>query len=246
MCTVTFLPRGHAYLLAMNRDERLTREAALAPQENTVEGVVALYPREASGGTWIAANEFGVTLALLNRNSEDPGAACTSRGTLIPRLIALETAREVGESLAAADLNQVVAFRLIGVFPGEQCVAEWRWSGSGFRALTRPWRARHWFSCGISDTTATRERGRQCRRAWRASDAASIEWLRELHASHGQAAGAFSVCMHRADAATVSYTEVGWDSQELVIAYSAGPPCSGLKMNLRSITRQRQRGALSV
>ena len=35
MCTLTFIPKPNGYLLGMNRDERLTREAALAPEATT-------------------------------------------------------------------------------------------------------------------------------------------------------------------------------------------------------------------
>jgi len=46
MCTLTFIPKPNGYLLGMNRDERLTREAALAPEATRVANVSAVYPRE--------------------------------------------------------------------------------------------------------------------------------------------------------------------------------------------------------
>ena len=46
MCTLTFIPKPNGYLLGMNRDERLTREAALAPEATRVANIDAVYPRE--------------------------------------------------------------------------------------------------------------------------------------------------------------------------------------------------------
>jgi len=50
----------------MNRDEKLARPAGLPPKEKMVNGHVALCPSEPGDGTWIAVNDQGVTLALIN------------------------------------------------------------------------------------------------------------------------------------------------------------------------------------
>jgi hypothetical protein len=49
--------------------------------------------------------------------------------------------------------------------------------------------------------------------------------MRRLHQNHGAAAGPFSICVHRDDAATLSYTEVEVTSRELVMRYRPGQPC---------------------
>ncbi len=67
MCTFTFIPKPQGYLLGMNRDERLTREAALPPVA-VASALPAVYPRESGGGTWIGSNAAGITFALLNQN----------------------------------------------------------------------------------------------------------------------------------------------------------------------------------
>src|SRR6478736_5938086 len=85
MCTLTFIPKPQGYLLGMNRDERLTRELALAPTAIIASGLPAVYPREQGGGTWIGSNSSGITFALLNQN---PGSHAQmkerSRGGVIP------------------------------------------------------------------------------------------------------------------------------------------------------------------
>ena len=57
--------------------------------------------------------------------------------------------------------------------------------------------------------------------------AGSRDWLRRLHRSHRPARGAHSTCVHRADAGTVSYTEVEVEARRVRVGYVAGPPCRG-------------------
>jgi hypothetical protein len=90
------------------------------------------------------------------------------------------------------------------------------------------WDVRHWFSSGVSDEMARKVRGSTCYEAWRRRDAGSSEWLRGLHASHSPARGSFSICVHRPDAATVSYTEAAFTGNDLFMRYHAGHPCQAL------------------
>ena len=71
---------------------------------------------------------------------------------------------------------------------------------------------------------ATRAR-RKFLRASRQRSTGSPVWLRRLHRSPAPHAGPFSTCMHRADAATVSYTDVAVPSRRAVMSYHAGAPC---------------------
>jgi hypothetical protein len=50
--------------------------------------------------------------------------------------------------------------------------------------------------------------------------------LRRLHRSHSPEAGPFSTCMHRSDAATVSYTEITAFSRKARLRYHAAAPCN--------------------
>ena len=68
-------------------------------------------------------------------------------------------------------------------------------------------------------------RGEACRVAWQEQDAGSLAWLRRLHSSHGLAAGPFSVCAHRPDAGTVSYSQIEFDANSAAFRYADGPPC---------------------
>lgn len=226
MCTLSFVAKANGYLIGMNRDERLTRPLALPPQVTGAGTMEAVYPREDGSGTWIAANALGISFALLNRNAPPTGAAkLRSRGEVIPALLEASSARDAAATMERMDLHGILPFRLIGFFPGEATLAQWNWDTHQLQRFKLPWQARHWFSSGISDELAREVRGLTCSQAWRHRNAGSADWLRGLHASHAPALGSFSVCMHRPDAASVSYTEIIHESTHLTMRYHTGQPC---------------------
>src|SRR5438552_1368403 len=82
MCTISFVPKLRGFYLAMNRDEKFTRSTALPPAIVDLADRRAIFPREQEGGTWIAANDAGVCLALINwhRVERQPVRSLASRG----------------------------------------------------------------------------------------------------------------------------------------------------------------------
>jgi hypothetical protein len=227
MCTVSFLPAEDGFHLAMNRDEQLSRRAALPPDIFTRGALRALYPHELSGGTWVGVNEAGLALALINWYSQPqrkPGRI-VSRGVVIPALLAAETMTEAGELLASLGVGAMNPFRLIIASSRERSLREWRSSGDALEVVASPWQRAHWFSSSFDEAEANRVRGLTCARAARRSRPASATWLRKLHASHHPSKGAFSICMHRIDACTVSCTELSVGDGAAAMTYSAGPAC---------------------
>lgn len=227
MCTVSLIARRNGYALAMNRDEKLSRVAGLPPARQTVAGHAALSPSEPGGGTWIALNDFGVTLALINWYSV-PGQTRrgnVSRGSVIRAAQTAGSADEVEHALRALPLRRINPFRLIGVFPGSREVWEWRWNLKQLKAHRHPWRMGQWVSSGWDEPAAQRIRGRVFRQARRKKSAGTLAWLRRLHRSHVPGCGAGSICMHRADATTVSYTEVVLTFTHARMRHHQGAPC---------------------
>ena len=67
MCTVTFVAAKNSYFITSNRDENLMRKPALIPQLYRQKNTILLYPKDAeAGGTWIAINDKGHAVVLLN------------------------------------------------------------------------------------------------------------------------------------------------------------------------------------
>lgn len=230
MCTLTFIPKPGGYLLGMNRDESVRREKAQSPVVLEQGGVQAAYPQESStGGTWIATNSAGITLALLNQNrGPSAGPKLRSRGFVIPSLIHAPSMKEMVEGFHQLDLSGLLPFLLAAFFPGEKMIAEWKWDGRLLQLRPWTWRQRNWFSSGISDSIATQVRGAFVRDALRRRDAGSPDWLRRVHASHAPVRGSFSVCVHRPEAESVSYTEIMHLGNQTSLHYHAGRPCEAL------------------
>src|SRR6266704_5675873 len=228
MCTLTFVPAEDGYLVGMNRDELLTRPVALPPKVFERSGIEIVYPQEPSGGAWIACNGQGNLLALLNwsgSESHNLGEKRRTRGLAIPELIGLTDLSATDSHFHQMNLDGLFPFRLVGIFRSEKVVNEWRWDGTAKQLLRLPWARKHWFSSSLSDSLAEKERRRACEAAAGGPAAGSNGWLRRLHRSHVPRPGPFSVCVHRLDAATVSYTEVRCGGSQFAMDYLDGNPC---------------------
>lgn len=241
MCTLSVITRNNGYLLAMNRDERIARGAGTLLELHQVNGTTAIYPSDGVGGTWIAANEYGITLALLNWNDPAPNGTASvrtrSRGRVIPALINSRSLLELYEVLRISHFMGMQAFRLVGVFPSEPGIWEWRWDSAQLESKVHEWKPQHWFSSSLSDEGATSFRGAACREAHLAWDAGSPAWLRRLHASHAGGPGPFSLCVHRDDVKTLSYSEVIVTGGKVHMGHSLGTSCSGAQIHSTEIER---------
>jgi hypothetical protein len=229
MCTLTIVTGNDEYIMAMNRDEKIARGAGLPPEIHEVDGTRAVYPSDGNGGTWVATNEYGVALALLNWNAigmRSRDDKRRSRGRVIPALIDSRSLSDLHEVFGASNFTGMMPFRLVGVFPSEEEIWEWRWHSAQLECQVHEWESRHWFSSSLSDERAESLRGAACRTARHESDAGSPRWLRRLQASHADGPGPFSLCVHREDVKTLSYTEVMLNSGSVRMCHFLGSPCT--------------------
>jgi hypothetical protein len=235
MCTVSFIARERGYLLGMNRDEQIMRVAGLPPAERVVDGITVVAPREPNGGTWIAVTEVGMTFALINWYSVQARVRgeTISRGQVVLAASATSAIEAARERLEKLPLEKINPFRLIGIFPASQEVFEWRWDLRTLSEKSSDWETQQWISSGFDEPKAQEVRSRIFRAAQKQRTFGTIGWLRRLHASHGPECGPFSTCMHRGDAATVSYTEVAVSSRQAVMRYRAKSPCEGARFATR-------------
>jgi hypothetical protein len=221
MCTVSVVPVGDGFRLMCNRDELTTRPLARPPRRTTIHGVGAMFPVDPeSGGTWVAANDAGLVLALLNRVSRcrkpriraearhvhDDRPVVRTRGEIVPRLIGCRDLTHVGETLHALNLGVYKPFCLVAVHWHEMLTA----TGDGPRlrvATACLNRAFAFTSSSLGDADAERLRLPLFQTlVVRARNPLSGQ--RRFHDHQWPACPAFSVRMRRADARTVSQTIV--------------------------------------
>jgi len=229
MCTLSIVPGEEGYVLGMNRDERIARSPASWPSTVVAGSTEVVYPRDAAGGTWIAVNEHHMAYALLNWNDVFPRGVrlqkTRSRGFVIPQVLRLSSQAQVQSTLRNLNCAGMHPFRLIGVFPANRQIREWRWDTMRLYSQRHTWQSRHWFSSSLSDHKAQTLRGEVCQRAWAEEEAGSLLWLRKLHASHANGPGSFSICVHREDVRTLSYTEVTCTADAIHLSYFPVNPC---------------------
>jgi len=238
MCTVTFIPGVHGYRLAMNRDERRTRVKGRFTGPRLLDGLSVLGPSEPAGGMWACANAATGAFALVNWYSkpapriENP----ISRGTLVKALAGSRQSGEVEARLFKQPLERVRPFRLIVLFGTDQSLREWRWDAAEVTCVDHAWSSRQWASSGYDEPAARQSRQKVFEAALARKGAGELEWLRALHGSHEPEKGAVSICMHREEAATVSYTEIELNAKRIRISYCDGAPCESDRWQEREIS----------
>ena len=231
MCTLTWLFNEDAqgYSLFFNRDELKTRKRALPPHmQQTQNGVSFLAPTDAdAGGTWLAVNQYGLTICLLNNYTAiDPdNRVFKSRGEIVVALIDSHSIASVEEKLLAMDLSFYRGFQVV-IFQHE--VKEFSWDNISLTQLIPK----------VPVTSSSYDSKAVCnnRQQYFQSMAkpVDINSLSDFHRSHinedmtlieGKPDNINSVCMHRALSKTVSQCSVQVCADQVSIAYSDGSPC---------------------
>lgn len=237
MCTVTIVPMGErsgGIRMACNRDELRTRPLALPPQRRTAGNRQFLAPIDpVSDGTWVAANDAGLLMTLLNANpaKDDQNrqnrhpSNLQSRGSIIPSLMGCSDTPSAIERIQSVDVLRYPPFRLIMV-DVEQLV-DTRSDGRTLNVRSSPLGNCPWMfaSSGLGDHLVIPPRQELFDEMFRGMDEAS--WLaaqEEYHRHQWPDRKELSVCMSRPDARTVSCTTITLDVREVRMKYHPGPP----------------------
>lgn len=222
MCTVSWSHNKDGYQLLFNRDERRTRKPAAEPRLAVRDGVRILAPADGDfGGTWIGTNEFGVSLCLLNGAnltgaSDSSIAPLRSRGLFLLDVVPLPSVTAISNFVREADLSTLAPFTLAALEPGQPALVL-EWNGSRKTALFEA-ADRFMVTSSSFDTEAVRS-SRQKEYQRLSSDAFAF------HYSHGPEPSAYSTCMHRPDAETVSFSWIRVSPAETDFFYVPAAPC---------------------
>jgi hypothetical protein len=229
MCTLSWvpLPKERGYALAMNRDERRTRARGLAPARVELRGVPVLLPTDPeAGGSWVSVNALGMSLALLNRYEETPhdaGTAYTSRGLLIRDLAGLEGPESARRELENRGLEQYRPFTLVSI--GRDSPPHlFEWNGRALTSTVVEAAGLVRTSSGSDQAEAERVRGELFRAAAEEPGGLNPSKLEALHRSHLPKIGPLSICMHRDEASTVSFSLITVLINKTLFSYVDGPP----------------------
>lgn len=232
MCTLTLAPLSDRRVrVAFNRDEQPTRPPALPPTVRAVGDRRAVFPTDPpSGGTWLAVNDAGLMLAVLNVTPANPPAAGgrQSRGTIIPALLNCDTPAEaLAELEQAFDYRTFAPFRLVVV--GNGLAADVRWDGRQPMVMTRLLGGTPllFTSSGLGDHLVEGIRRELFDQFFAAPAADWAAAQDEYHRHRWPGREHLSVNMKRDTARTVSHAVVTIDDDTAAFAYHPAAPQEG-------------------
>ncbi|MGE5926297.1 MAG: hypothetical protein ACM357_03000 [Gemmatimonadota bacterium] len=229
MCTLSWLPRDDGHILWHGRDERTTRAPGHPPSVVRRGALQAIAPRDPdAGGTWIGANELGLTFGLANLYPPEgvtagaPVPGLVTRGRIIDYLLGAATAVEARELLGAMNPAVFAPFTLAVLEPGRVPELH-RWDGSRLEARTVAAPGLLLTSSGAGSRIEALRRREYARLAPGNPPAAGD--IEAVHRSHLDSLGADSFCMHRPEAETASLTRIEVGARVITMTYTPGPPC---------------------
>ena len=225
MCTMTWFTKDGGYELFFNRDERISRRQAKLPTIEQQNGVEYISPTDSdAGGSWIASNQYGITVCLLNHyqfEQIETYKVWTSRGEIV-RSFAQTTDLDSAEYyFNELDLNDYRAFRMFIIDQqGDNRLFVWDGHCARIeRNVTTP------KSSSSVDSKNVKKKRKDLFRDLNLIESKSVQSYINYHSSHLPSRSKDSVCMHRDDANTVSLSHVSVSKQGIEFSYADGSPC---------------------
>jgi len=225
MCTMTWFTKDDGYELFFNRDERLSRRRAELPTIQNDNGVEYISPTDSdAGGTWIAVNQYGVTVCLLNHYQFEQIATYKnwiSRGEIV-RAFSVTTDVDAAErAFKKVDLDDYRAFRMFIIdHQGRNVLFVWDGHSARIeRNVSTP------KSSSSVDSKNVKSKRKKLFADLNLVESKQSKDYINYHASHLPNKSKDSVCMHREDAKTVSLSHVVVSSEGVSFAYADGSPC---------------------
>ena len=174
------------------------------------------------GGTWIAVNEYGVGLCLLNGRAGPAGAR--SRGLIIPDLVWAGCIDDCALLLRNMALASFTPFTLLMLEPAKQSIVA-DWDGSSLDLNAGGDRQMPLTSSSFDAEGVRRARLDEFARHTGSRSAIEPSDLYRFHSFHGHSPDAYSPCMHREDAETVSFSWAVVSPREIRFLYLPVAPC---------------------
>jgi len=222
---MTWFVKDNGYELFFNRDESVSRSRAQKPSVQYIEDVRYISPTDVdAGGTWIAVNQFGVSVCLLNHYQYEQIATYkkwVSRGEIVRSFA--NTNNLVSAELKFKDLSldDYRAFRMFIIDRfGNNFLCIWDGHSSRIEmSVSTP------KSSSSVDAKHVKTARKKLFRDVGLQDSYNTSKFLEFHAGHTPNKSQESVCMHRTDANTVSLSHIVVDGDTINFSYADGAPC---------------------
>ncbi|MBK1876999.1 NRDE family protein [Pelagicoccus mobilis] len=222
MCTASWRADGGRFSLCFNRDERRSRKEALPPKllERSGPRTLAAIDPE-GGGTWLAVNECGLCVYLLNNYAAQarvkPLGEAVSRGKL-PLELSLCLSRESANATLLKELDLSCFNPFLIALADRSEVSVFAWDGVALLPveLARPLLTTSSYKTEEIESYRTKEYER--RLAERSGLTASERFAYHTELAHADPA--FNPLMLRADSRTHSVSVVEVDEKGIRYRYA--------------------------
>lgn len=245
MCTVSWQFDNTGYQLYFNRDELSTRQQAHSPKVKQHQGIHFIAPTDPdAGGTWISVNEHGVTLCLLNNyaaQAQLSGNNWVSRGQLVHELSHANNLDNLISNVTKRALETYRPFDLLALTLNNQS-CQLRWDGDRLKIIKSP--DMPLTSSSFQTDAVIQSRLQQFRQNTDINKP-QTEQHKQYHASHSPERGGFSVCMHRDNGQTVSFSHISVTEIQARFDYFDGSPCRAGKAHTTKLNIKSQSNLIS-
>ncbi|MDQ7050933.1 MAG: NRDE family protein [Enterobacterales bacterium] len=255
MCSLSWFKDNDKLVIYFSRDEMNSRSRARLPEIVSYSNAQVIMPIDPdAGGSWLSVNQRGVFIGLLNAYPKiAKNQACSqlshltkstsgptsilkvSRGKIVKDLAATSNLQEVHNYFLDQDLNQFKPFTFIFI----NHLQQWQfcWDSQQLEILALP---QFISSSSWSNGAVVSYRQQQFNQL----KSIGRDELLAFHQCHHATDQAFSLCMHRDDAKTVSLSEIRLTDLNVSYRYWDGSPC-GVKPSKPIHLSRRKPAAVS-
>lgn len=222
---MTWFTKEGGYELFFNRDEQLSRRRAELPTIQKSETVEYISPTDSdAGGTWIAVNQYGITVCLLNHYQFEQISTYKkwiSRGEIVRSFAITTDLKSAEQQFDNLGLDDYRAFRMF-IIDSQGNNRLFIWDGHSARIecnVTTP------KSSSSVDSKNVKKKRKDLFRDLNLIESKDAKKFIAYHASHLPSRSKDSVCMHRDDAKTVSLSHINVTDSGIEFSYADGSPC---------------------
>ncbi|OUS07956.1 hypothetical protein A9Q81_01010 [Gammaproteobacteria bacterium 42_54_T18] len=239
MCTLSWTRNQESYQIFFNRDEQRSRSPAEPPKCIEHNGVPVLLPLDPDGGgSWISVNGHGLSLCLLNfYQGTVPGKRLISRGQLLRSLAHAENIDSLNNKILTTDLSHYAPFTLVAfqITQDQQQSQEkmFQWDGED---IHRSQPENMITSSSVKFDEVSKQRQKLYIQKVSSPPCADTNTDKHIsfHACHGEKKNHRSVCMHREDARTVSFSHILVTNNHVEFNYHNDSPCESPSPDTKS------------